>query len=121
MRTTKRLYNAHICFYKGGCILGLEAGPGPAAFKNGQEKPEKNAQVYEASKYYHHNTTNNTTVYLYCTCPYINMFALDTLQNKLRQKMLKITTYQSSCYKVKVITHTIVQTEYNNILRIINH
>ena len=26
-------------------------------------------------------------------------------------------TYQSSGYKVKVITHTIVQTEYNNILR----
>ena len=45
------------------------------------------------------------------------MFALGTLQNELRQQMLKTTTYQSSCYKVKVITHTIVQTEYNNILR----
>ena len=39
------------------------------------------------------------------------MFALGTLQNELRQKKVKKTTYQSSGYKVKLITHTIVQTE----------
>ena len=48
------------------------------------------------------------------------MFALGTLQHGIKTKKRSKTTttiYQSSCYKVKVITHTIVQTEYNNILR----
>ena len=29
---------------------------------------------------------NDNKVYLYCACPYLNIFALGTLQNELRHK-----------------------------------
>ena len=74
------------------------------------------------------NNNNNNQVYLYCVCPYINVFALGTLQHELRQRenvkknhkkqnKKQKQQHQSPCYKVKVITLTLVQTEYNNILR----
>ena len=37
------------------------------------------------------DNNNNNKVDVYCACPYINMFALGTLQNELRQKTLKKT------------------------------
>ena len=36
--------------------------------------------------YYYHYYYYYYKVYLLCACPYINMFALGTLQNELRQK-----------------------------------
>ena len=35
------------------------------------------------------NNNNNNKVYLYCACPYINRFALGTLQHELRQQASK--------------------------------
>ena len=42
--------------------------------------------IYNNNHNNHNNHNNNNKVYLYCASPYINMFALGTLQNELRQK-----------------------------------